>query len=473
MKKRLLLSLCVMFSYNAWAQITNTYLSQDFSTFATTYSSTPANYFPGQPTTVGDAKNKGIDGPLGEMVLEATDLPASTYTITNGALKITKVPTTGTEGRNRFSALRKFIYPAGGTPEVLQLKMTVKLENFLNNGNFSDVIFIALGSASLPADFNSASAGNIITGFRVGSWSDGNAPAPTNSFQLGIINSGSVPTQTTALTIAQNITLVVNNSLAAATYTGPNGAIGLTVASGKSDFWIGNTLVQDEYANVIAPGTNIESLRISGPNAKPGGNKSSYDFIVDDISLTTTNPLTTLPVSLVDFKAKAVDNSVLLNWETASEVNNQKFEILRGSKDNLKFEKIGEVAGFGNSNELKKYAFKDLEPFGGVNYYQLKQIDFDGNSSLSKVVSADSKLPLGSLSVYQDASMVDVSVYSDRAISGKLVITDMQGKRVVLKDVVLNKGNNSFKVNQSFTPGVYVVNVQTSQTNLISKAQFK
>ncbi len=98
------------------------------------------------------------------------------------------------------------------------------------------------------------------------------------------------------------------------------------------------------------------------------------------------NAQSSLPVELVDFTAKSMDeNGVLLEWRTDAEVNNSGFEILK-SLDGDQWTKIGFEQGYGNSNETKYYRFTDVSPQkANVIYYRLRQIDLNGQSELSKV----------------------------------------------------------------------------------------
>ncbi|MEM9338924.1 MAG: T9SS type A sorting domain-containing protein [Bacteroidota bacterium] len=86
---------------------------------------------------------------------------------------------------------------------------------------------------------------------------------------------------------------------------------------------------------------------------------------------------TALPVELLTFEGKAEENRVSLYWATASEVNNNFFEVQR-SRDGETFETIGTVEGSGTTNEIKEYRLMDRNPGQGDNYYRLKQVDFDG-----------------------------------------------------------------------------------------------
>jgi hypothetical protein len=89
---------------------------------------------------------------------------------------------------------------------------------------------------------------------------------------------------------------------------------------------------------------------------------------------------TPLPITLTGFSAEAIQNkSVLLKWSTASEINNDYFTIER-SKDGAEFSALLQQDGTGNSTALHFYSAEDDEPFSGISWYRLKQIDYDGRS---------------------------------------------------------------------------------------------
>lgn len=105
-----------------------------------------------------------------------------------------------------------------------------------------------------------------------------------------------------------------------------------------------------------------------------------------------------LPVDLVTFGGTAMPGFNLLEWETASEVNNAYFEIQK-SADGRVFEASGErVAGAGTTNTVQKYTFRDIAPVAGLNYYRLNQVDHDGAARLSRIIAVDN--PNAAISLY-------------------------------------------------------------------------
>jgi hypothetical protein len=92
-----------------------------------------------------------------------------------------------------------------------------------------------------------------------------------------------------------------------------------------------------------------------------------------------------VPLTWSYITAVLQNGHTLVNWATEQEINTSKFEIER-SIDAIRFEKIGEQLAAGNSNTIKKYEHKDVQPAIGFNYYRIKQIDVDGRFTYSAIV---------------------------------------------------------------------------------------
>ena len=105
-----------------------------------------------------------------------------------------------------------------------------------------------------------------------------------------------------------------------------------------------------------------------------------------------------IPVELTSFTAIFQRNNVILNWTTASEINNQGFEIQRLKDYKItglhNWEVIGFVEGNGTTTEVQSYSFTDKNLNAGTYLYRLKQIDFDGTNSYSNEIEVDINLPM-------------------------------------------------------------------------------
>ena len=93
-----------------------------------------------------------------------------------------------------------------------------------------------------------------------------------------------------------------------------------------------------------------------------------------------------LPVELLTFTGRKVTEETLLEWQTATEINNDYFDI-EWSTDGLEFSKIGQVKGTGTTDEVQSYDFLHTTPANGINYYRLKQVDFDRIYEYSDVLN--------------------------------------------------------------------------------------
>jgi len=101
-----------------------------------------------------------------------------------------------------------------------------------------------------------------------------------------------------------------------------------------------------------------------------------------------------IPVELQCFTAAVFASNVKLEWSTATETNNQGFEILRSAQNDIKsWENIGFVSGFGTTTEVHHYSFADESLQPGNYQYRLKQIDFDGSFEYSNIIEVSIDAP--------------------------------------------------------------------------------
>ena len=178
----------------------------------------------------------------------------------------------------------------------------------------------------------------------------------------------------------------------------------------------------------------------------------------------------TLPVSLTSFKGIKKDDAIQLNWATASEQNNSHFNILRSS-DGKKFSAIGKIDGKGNSSETVNYTFLDINPLSGTNYYQLNQIDFDGNSAKSNIVAVESGLKVADMTIYanQSANEVKLNIFSANKTAATLNIFDLAGKRIFNKSVELEKGYNNISLSLVLKSGLFIATLKTDSETISKK----
>lgn len=106
-------------------------------------------------------------------------------------------------------------------------------------------------------------------------------------------------------------------------------------------------------------------------------------------TLAGTN-LQPLPIELISFNTRKYDNANMLMWEVASEMNNDYF-TLEKSSDGINWLVIETIQGAGTSQEQKKYNTLDFNILPIINYYRLKQTDFDGRFEYSEIISSDNR----------------------------------------------------------------------------------
>lgn len=126
------------------------------------------------------------------------------------------------------------------------------------------------------------------------------------------------------------------------------------------------------------------------------GDVNGWDYAII-ITIDYIDPLSTatgfsfaniLPVELLSFTAKAEDDKVAINWATSTEINSDYFVVER-SKDGVHFEALETVKAAGYSYDQIDYTTVDYSPNEGINYYRIQQVDLDGKTEYSEVISVE------------------------------------------------------------------------------------
>jgi hypothetical protein len=177
------------------------------------------------------------------------------------------------------------------------------------------------------------------------------------------------------------VKLYSNDAIFSATVspTPPSGTINLSFPNGNiiNSFPGDKQLLIQTIGNVTL-GTYTITVQGAGPNGTPVHRRTiSLDVIV--------------PVELTSFSASSDKNDIILTWNTATEVNNQGFEIQR--KTAGEFERVGFVEGKGTTTEMQNYLFRDKDLLSGSYTYRLKQMDFDGSFAYSDEVEIEIDQP--------------------------------------------------------------------------------
>lgn len=207
-----------------------------------------------------------------------------------------------------------------------------------------------------------------------------------------------------------------------------------------------------------------------GSIADPRVNRTSLTFgqLTNNFHLASTDATNSpLPVVLLFFKGESFDAGVSLIWETASELNNDFFSIERSSQGESFYE-VARVKGNGTTNLPNKYLFNDFNPVIGRAYYRLKQVDFDGSSTYSNVISVEYQEPeIPLLKVFPnpfDGQQINIELINTKPSEEvSLVLINEAG--VVVQEIILKPQDNGRKVVTSLefkTPlskGIYILKV--------------
>jgi hypothetical protein len=172
---------------------------------------------------------------------------------------------------------------------------------------------------------------------------------------------------------------------------------------------------------------------------------------------------TTLPVELRWFKGDFANNEVELTWKTDSEINSDYFRVLH-SPDGEQFEEVGNVGGMGTSSTGRTYSIVHPRPARGVNYYQLRQVDFDGKENSFQVIRVIADPAAEFLTLYpnpvetsgvlnvefdvpQPSTMINVAIF------------DLSGKPLIQFTAEANEhGTAGYEISTSgLAPGMYVI----------------
>ena len=243
----------------------------------------------------------------------------------------------------------------------------------------------------------------------------------------GLIFSGN-GANAESLSLASGSKLIIENTnnLSALVQTGGKGQVRINIGSTQYD---GNDL-----PDIIAAGGATESGFGVG-----SGN---------------------LPVEFAAFNLSIIKNAIALEWSTASEINNDRFEI-EHSTDNLHFDIIGSVKGKGDATTLNKYTFSHVNPSVGINYYRIKQVDYDGHFDYSHTLSTEIK---GIEIKTGPNPVVDYMNYKglglEKNAKAGLSLVSSRGREVLKTDLESNEGQVDLS---ALAPGIYFIKIRTAK----------
>jgi hypothetical protein len=191
------------------------------------------------------------------------------------------------------------------------------------------------------------------------------------------------------------------------------------------------------------------------------------DLSTNNVSVTIDPPL---PVELIEFTGRLNKSEVLLNWRTATEVNNDYF-LIEKSTDGRNFEKLGTINGSGNTFIPQDYELIDKQPAIGVNYYRLTQIDFDGTYATFNQIVAVEYLGAQNIAIQPNpvkGNQIQLIYQTTAKGDLKVEIYNVTGQLVQQLDLQTVAARNVFDISlNNLSSGVYIIRT-TQQQNIQS-----
>ena len=240
---------------------------------------------------------------------------------------------------------------------------------------------------------------------------------------------------------------------------GTNTAGGVAWSVGYAPI-VSNPLLQASW-NLLGTCVTTSSAAITKRNAfnSPALTTSSFNHYY-----ATVQAITTLPIELLYFNAELKGEEVLCSWETASEKNNDHFEVER-SLNGSEYIQIGIVRGYGagTTTQKREYSLIDPEHCEEVRYYRLKQVDIDGKFTYSDPVAINCSISKDEIKVYPNPGKNTVFSSFYEYKNGIITIQwlDLLGKVVREDSHDVLKGFNTIKTDISNLPnGVYYIRIK-------------
>ena len=249
-----------------------------------------------------------------------------------------------------------------------------------------------------------------------------------------------------------------------------------STVTGAGNYYLNSTTTNNSNFGNDAGGINFYTKNLQGSNKFTNQNTNPHSSVTKN---NFTPPDTNwnggaLPVKLISFKANLNNDDVKIEWITATEENNDHFDIER-SVDNGEFEKISTIQGAGNSMTILKYNFEDknVKKFDAHDIiYRLKQIDFDGQetfktlAAISLLNDKNKKATIEITDIFPNPFSSAPTVKLESADGGEytLNIFDIAGKLQITSAVNLAAGNTSYVLNETekLIPGNYILSFTNS-----------
>jgi hypothetical protein len=229
------------------------------------------------------------------------------------------------------------------------------------------------------------------------------------------------------------------------------------------------------YIPDVTPATPHTS-DVSTITATPGSLGSDYT-IMGDFNNTGFSgfgvgvPSAPLPVTMVYFVAYKKEDNAILDWRTTFEQNNKGFEIEK-SYDGVNFFKIDFVKGAGNSVATNNYTYTDKSKLTSIQYYRIKQIDFDSRAVLSNIQSVKADIKTLDLLSVTNPFNNTISIVFTKPLTKKINVElfDASGKKVYsYSKQPSSQTNINLLLDQNLSKGTYIIHIDAGDDQFVRK----
>lgn len=268
---------------------------------------------------------------------------------------------------------------------------------------------------------------------------------------------------------------------------------GGTVNSGSvnvdgSDLTIGGTLTSYNYSDITVDGGGSIAVGedvINGPDSPttitvtdgtfsyggtltdPSGGVSSGSGDLACTDGCCGSGCAALPVELLSFSISKINTEYVLDWETASEKNNDYFSIER-SFDGLNYQLMDRVGGAGTCKEKHSYSWSEINQLGLV-YYRLSQTDFDGSTEILAVKALNLEDEFSNLIIYPNPVASASMVYINGADVENISLLDINGRMIL----TISGSTSGFRLPVDIKPGMYFLQLTIAERAVTERIQVK
>lgn len=249
----------------------------------------------------------------------------------------------------------------------------------------------------------------------------------------------------------------------------------ITVDLGTSfKTYLDGTLLVDHASQLVDDRWSLDTFfYLFGDNDGDDGSIDVAEVAIWDHALTEVEVAalgtvgTVLPVELSSFAANEVNGAINLQWSTATELNNNGFEIQRKSLQN-DWATLGFVPGNGTTTDPKDYSFTDRSVNIGKYSYRLKQLDFNGNYTYSEIVEAEIvakefKLFNNYPNPFNPSTIISYSIPADAFVTVKIYNTiGEQVAELINENQVAGQHQLNFNAN-NLPSGIYFTEVKANE----------